>query len=122
MADTPTPKLPGVATQEGALVGDENLPEPREVESVVEQRQDDAQVVAKAGPPVDKVEVFEVVVTTDEVITDPSSPLAVQIPDAGRGSLNLPIHAFVGARTVEDIFSEDASENEDDSSDEPDKV
>lgn len=122
MADTPTPKLPGVAAQEGALVGDENLPEPREVESVVEQRQDDAQVVAKAGPPVDKVEVFEVVVTTDEVITDPSSPLAVQIPDAGRGSLNLPIHAFVGARTVEDIFAEDASANEDDSSDEPDKV
>lgn len=120
MADTPTPKLPGVASQKGALVGDENLPEAREPEAVVEQRQDKAQVVAEPDKPVDKVEVFEVTVTTDEVITDPSSPLAVQVPDAGRGSLLLPIHAFVGAKRVEDVFAESAdSDDEDDSEPKP---
>lgn len=114
MADeTPTPKLPRVQSQEGALIGDENLPGPREPDVEVEQRQDRAQVVATPESAPDTVEVFEVAVTTDTVITDPSDPLAVQVPDAGRGSLLLPIHQFVGARTVEEVFAEEAGENRD---------
>lgn len=108
MADeNTTPVLPTVTSQKGATIGDENLPEPREADVAVEQRQDKAQVVAKPEPAPSKVEVYEVAVTTDTVITDPSDPLAVQIPDAGRGSLLLPIHQFVGAEHVEDVFARD---------------
>lgn len=118
MADELTPKLPTVVSQEGALVGDENLPDAREPDVAVEQRQDKAQVVAKPEPASPVVEVYEVAVTTDTVITDPSDPLAVQVPDAGRGSLLLPIHQFVGARTVEEIFAEEAGSEEEPASDE----
>lgn len=95
---------PDVASQKGALVGDENLPEAREVEVDVVNERVPAQVVAQAGPPVSEVIVHETRVTLDEVITDPSSPLAVQIPDAGRGSLGLPIHQL-SADAPEAVFA-----------------
>lgn len=104
--EDPTPVAPAVTSQKGALVGDENLPGPRDVDVEVEQREDKAQVVAEPEKAPDKVQVFEVAVTTDTVITDPSDPLAVQVPDAGRGSLLLPIHDFIGAKTVEERFSD----------------
>lgn len=111
MADEKTlPKLPDVAAPENAVVGDENLPAPREPGVDVVDEQVDAQVNRNPVAIPDKVNVFEVSVTTDEVITDPNSPLAVQIPDAGRGDLLLPIHRFVNARRPEDVFSEVATE------------
>src|SRR4051812_38136740 len=95
-ADTLT--HPEVVSQEGALVGDENLPEPREIETNTNASEVDAQVSPPRAPDASKVVVHETSVKLDEVITDPSSPLAVQIPDAGRGMLDLPIHALTGQR------------------------
>jgi len=118
MAEDLKPVLPTVVSQEGALVGDENLPGPEDQNVEVEQRQDDAQVPGTPQKPVDKVEVFEVVVETDKPILDPSSPLAVQVPDAGRGSLLLPIHQHINSRRVDDIFAEEAGEHEEPTSDE----
>lgn len=96
-ADSPAAEsieLPGVAAAANALVGDDAQPEPREVEVHVDTDPVKAQVAAPETKPVDEVYVHETVVIMDEVITDPSSPLAVQIPDAGRGTLDLPIHAL----------------------------
>lgn len=112
-----TPAAPRVTTVEGALVGDENQPEPREVQVDVVKQDVAAQVMNDRIVPVDTVPVFEVSVTTDEVITDPNSPLGVQIPDAGRtpGNGLLPIHGFVGAKTVEQVFAEAADESDSES-------
>lgn len=60
------------------------------VETVKEEV--DAQVAPARAPDANKVQVHEVRVTTDTVITDPTSDLAVQVPPEGRGSLDLPIH------------------------------
>lgn len=109
MADKQTtPEQPQVAAPKNALIGDDAI-EVREptVEVVKEQRP--AQVKGPDAEVVDKVNVHEVVVAMDTVVTDPSSPEAVQIPDAGRGSLDLPIHALDGPR-VEDVFAKEASE------------
>jgi hypothetical protein len=103
-----TPAAPQVVSQEASIVGDENLPEPREPQADVRKDEVDAQVAQPREPDAAKVSVHEVVVVTDEVITDPSSPLAVQVPDAGRGSLDLPIHALAG-ETVEAVFAREAS-------------
>jgi hypothetical protein len=106
------PELPPVVAQEAKLVGDEEVyAESHSVEPEVNVEQVDAQVPGKADPPADKVNVHEVFVATDEVITDTSDPRAVQVPDAGRGSLDLPIHAL-GLGHVEDRFAEEASEPE----------
>ena len=99
---------PEVQTQEGALVGDDAI-EVREASVNVVAEQVPAQVTPDAGLPVNTVAVHETAVYTDEVITDPSSPLAVQIPDAGRGSLDLPIHALGNPRP-EDVFAAAAAE------------
>lgn len=105
-----TTTLPDVQSQAGALVGDENQPAPREPEVIVNDTPVPAQVVAEAGPPVKEVVVHETAVSTDEVITDPSSPLAVQVPDAGRGSLGLPIHALSQPTPEQAFASGDAPE------------
>lgn len=67
------------------------------------QEQVDAQVAPAREPDADTVEVHEVSVATDVVITDPTSPLAVQVPDEGRGSLALPIHGL-SAPSPEQVF------------------
>lgn len=102
MADI-TPDTPAVVAQEAKVVGDDNL-EPREPTVEVNKDQVDAQVAQPREGDNDKVNVHEVTVATDTVITDPSDPLAVQVPDAGRGSLDLPIHRL-DAPVVEDVFS-----------------
>lgn len=94
-----------VVAQEAKTVGDDNLPEAREPQADVNQEPVAAQVAQPREGDADKVNVHEVVVTTDEVITDPSSPLAVQVPDAGRGDGSLPIHKLAGKRP-EDVFAE----------------
>lgn len=98
------PEAPQVVSQEGALVGDDAL-EARVVTPQVDVETVPAQVSPPREGAADKVNVHETYVAMDEVITDPSSPLAVQIPDAGRGSLDLPIHAL-GGRRVQDVFDE----------------
>ncbi len=103
-------QLPAVTAQDAKLVGDEavreastNDPTPQVVREEVA-----AQVVQEREGDSDTVNVHETFVSLDTVITDPSSPLAVQIPDAGRGDLSLPIHALDGP-TVEEVFAKDAS-------------
>lgn len=102
-----TPVQPEVVAQEAKTVGDEDAPAAREPQADVRADEVDAQVVQPREPDPSKVAVHEVVVTTDEVIKDPASPLAVQVPDAGRGSLDLPIHALAG-ETVEAVFAREA--------------
>lgn len=93
MANVPTQNelQNDIAVPANALVGDENLPahEP-EVQQINESVP--AQIMQDKVQVVDTVKVTETHVALDQVITDPSSPLAVQVPDAGRGFLDLPIH------------------------------
>ena len=63
-----------------------------------------AQVAPERAAPTETVQVHEVHVTTDKVITDPNDPLAVQIPDAGRGDASLPIHDLAG-QSPEQVFA-----------------
>lgn len=109
MADI-TPDTPEVTAQKAKTVGDENI-EAREPTVEVKREQVDAQVVQPREGDADKVNVHETTIALDEVITDPSSPLAVQVPDAGRGSLDLPTHALSGP-TVEQAFADEAPEAE----------
>jgi hypothetical protein len=110
MADDKTDLLNPVAVQKNALIGDDNLsnyePEAEQVNEDV-----DAQVTGPAAEAVDKVKVSETYMALDEVITDASDPRAVQIPDAGRGSLDLPIHQLARAGTPEQQFAEAAAED-----------
>lgn len=100
-------QLPGVTVAENALVGDDAQPEPREVEVDVNTDSVPAQVAAPETKPVTESYVHETFVVMDEVVLDPSSPEAVQIPDAGRGSLDLPIHALSNP-TPEQFFADHA--------------
>src|SRR4051794_28336502 len=97
-----TPEAPAVTAQEAKVVGDDGL-SVREATVDVVKEQVPAQVVQPRESDSDVVNVHEVAVAMDEVITDPSSPLAVQVPDAGRGTLDLPIHKLSG-QTVEEQF------------------
>jgi hypothetical protein len=113
------PELNPVVSQEGALVGDEAVNEHvHKVEPDTVEESVDAQVVATPQPAADKVNVHETSVQLDTVITDPSSPLAVQVPDAGRGSLDLPIHGL-NAPTVEEVFASKAASIEERDADAP---
>lgn len=112
-----TPDLPGVAAPENAVIGDDGL-EVREATVEVVKEDQPAQVTGPPAKPVDTVRVHEVSIVLDEVITDPSHPLAVQVPDAGRGSLDLPIHALSG-QTVEEFFIDSAPKVEEADNDEP---
>lgn len=104
-AEVPAPEAPEVVSQEGALVGDENQPEPREVQVSTYQDSVPAQVSPERQAPAASVPVHEVSVTLDEPVLDPSSPEAVQVPDAGRGFLDLPIHSLAQP-TVEQRFAD----------------
>jgi hypothetical protein len=78
----------------------------------VEQNEEqvDAQVAQPRDPDADKVEVNEVSVATDRVITDPAADDAVQIPEEGRGNPSTPLHSFVDAEHVEETLSAEAGE------------
>jgi hypothetical protein len=107
------PAAPEVVSQEGALVGDENQPDAREPEVYVNQDSVTAQVAPERQAPADNVPVHEVQVTLDEVILDPSAPEAVQVPDAGRGFLDLPIHALANGspeKRFEDGTADEATD------------
>lgn len=93
---------PEVTAQEAKTVGDSDVI--HEADIAVYADTVPAQVMQPREGDSDVINVHEVFVVTDEVITDPSSPLAVQIPDAGRGSLDLPIHALARG-TVEARFA-----------------
>lgn len=95
---------PGVATQEGALIGDENLPEARVPQADVVNDTVPAQVSPPRAADVSEVVRHETHIAVDEVITDPSDPRAVQVPDAGRGDLSLPIHQLAEP-TPEAVFA-----------------
>lgn len=105
MANVPTQKdlQNDVAVPENATIGDDNL-KPRDPSIDQVNTSVPAQVMQDKVKVVDTVKVTETRVALDEVITDPSSPLAVQIPDAGRGSLDLPIHRLAAPKP-EDAFS-----------------
>ncbi len=112
MADNLKPDLEVTVPQKGALVGDEAvLGVDSPVESEVYTDSVEAMTVAERSPDADKVLVHEVAVTLDRVITDPSSPEAVQIPDAGRGDLTLPIHSLA-APTADEKIAEDGGKAE----------
>src|SRR5688572_22181786 len=96
-----------IAAPDNATIGDDNL-EVREVKPVKVNEDVAAQVTGPPAKSVDTVKVSETYVALDEVITDPSSPLAVQIPDAGRGSLDLPIHQLTKVGSAEQQFAEAA--------------
>jgi hypothetical protein len=104
------PRLADVVAQDAKVVGDDEVQaEVHSVEPEVVSESVAAQVAQPREADSDSVNVHEVSVVTDRVILDPSDPLAVQVPDAGRGSLDLPIHAL-DAPTVEEVFSSEASE------------
>lgn len=103
--------LPKVAAAPNAQIGDENLAPVHEVEVDVNKGAVPAQVAAPETTAIDEVYVHETSVELDRVITDPSSPEAVQIPDAGRGTLDLPIHGLDAPR-VEDVFAKANAEAE----------
>lgn len=108
-----------VVAQKSKLVGDENQPDPVAVDPTVTDEKVAAQVAPAREKDAAKVSVDEVVVHTDEVITDPSDPKAVQVPDAGRGDASTPIaNAYRDGKRVEDVFAAEASEADEDESDE----
>lgn len=97
------PAQPEISKGQPKTVGDEAV-QAREPQFDVFKDEVPAQVAGVPDEPSSSVKVHEVSVTTDTVITDTSDPLAVQIPDAGRGSLDLPIHALAN-KTPEQIFA-----------------
>lgn len=103
--------MPEVATQQASTIGDENM-EPRKPTVDVNQDSVPAQVMGEPAPAVETVPVHETVVATDRVIIDTKDPLAVQIPDAGRGNPALPIHSISGP-TVEQVFAKHAADQDD---------
>lgn len=106
----PEPVLPEIVAQKAKTVGDENIQvrEPT-ADSVVGTVP--AQVAGKPEDSSKVVPVHEVYVATDTVITDTSHPLAVQVPDAGRGDASLPIHQLANG-TVEQRFAVAAGSGE----------
>ena len=85
-----------------------------EVNVVEEEVQ--AQVVQPREPDSDTVQVHEVSVALDRVITDPSADDAVQVPEAGRSPLEtdgLPIHALDANSPEEELASAKTSKKSD---------
>lgn len=109
-----SPVQPEVVSQDGALVGDEAIADATEnpVQVAVVNETTAAQVSPPRQAAAATVPVNETHVATDRVITDPSSPEASIVPDAGRSPLltqGLPI-SRLNAPTVEDVFAKEASE------------
>jgi hypothetical protein len=102
--------LNDLAVPENATVGDDNLT-PRDPDVYQVNESVPAQVMQDKVVTPDTVKVTETRVALDEIITDPSSPLAVQIPDAGRGNLDLPIHRLADAPKPEDVFAQAAKDD-----------
>lgn len=107
VAEAPATLLNPIAAPENATIGDENIAPAGDVQIYTVNEDVAAQVTGPPAVVVETSKVTETVVRMDEVITDPSSPLAVQIPDAGRGSLDLPFHRLSKPRP-EAVFSGDA--------------
>jgi hypothetical protein len=82
--------------------------EVREPQAVVVQGDVPAQVAPAREPDNDVVPVHETSVTLDEVITDPNSPLAVQVPEPDAAAGSLPIHALANP-VPEDVFADKAA-------------
>lgn len=106
-----------IVAQKAKLVGDDDVQ--AEVTKVDPQITKEA-VAAQVAPPREadakKVNVHETRVATDTVITDPSSPLAVQVPDAGKSPLltdGLPVHQLAEGN-VEDRLAAQADEADSD--------
>jgi hypothetical protein len=101
------PKLTDPSAAENALVGDDEVygaryePEPEVVQEDVQ-----AQLPAEPAKPAETVPVNEFYLQMDQVVLDPSSPEAVQIPDAGRGEL-YDANSIYSAGGVEDRFGSD---------------
>ncbi len=110
--DTNTQENPDVVPALPDAPAAEQEFEPRKPTFEVEKDTVPAQVAGKPEDASTEVKVHEVYVTTDTVITDTSDPLAVQIPDAGRGTLDLPIHNLARP-TVEEFFAAKASKADD---------
>lgn len=113
MADNDiTPALPDkVAGPKKALVGDEAVQ--AEVHTVEPEVTVDKST-QKYAPEATQQAVYpvhEVSIALDTVITDPTDPRAVQVPDAGRTpDTGLPIHALANG-TPEDQFAADADKD-----------
>lgn len=106
-----------VGGPEKALVGDEAVQSVKhEVEPVVVDEVSERKHAPEAAQQVE-YPVSEFSVAMDTVVTDPTSPEAVQIPDAGRGNADLPIRVLSGP-TPEDVFGEKASDSQGEISDE----
>lgn len=106
-----------VGGPEKALVGDEAVQSVKhEVKPEVVDEVSERKHAPEATQQVEYT-VSEFTVAMDTVVTDPTSPEAVQIPDAGRGDTTLPIHTLSGP-TPEDVFSEKASKSQGEISDE----
>jgi hypothetical protein len=122
MAPISTPDKPEIVAQAGALIGDEAVNAARHVvEPEVNTEPVDAQVAPERDAAAASVTVHETVVHTDRVITDPSSPEAVQIPDAGRGDARLPIHQL-GEPTPEQVFAGEEKESDEAPASTPDET
>lgn len=104
------PSMNPVVAQEAKVVDDDGA-EPMVVEPEIVKEEVDAMVMQPRESDPDKLNVHEVRVVTDRVITDPSDPLAVQVPAEGRGDATLPIHRL-DRGTVEDFFKENASKSD----------
>jgi hypothetical protein len=96
-----------VAADKDALIGENT--EVREVQADVNDQPVAAQKMGEPADRVTEVPVYEVFVTTDERVD------YVIVPPEGRGDATLPIHAYVNAETVEDVFDRDGQAPEDDS-------
>ena len=101
------PESAPVRVQYGALVGDAAIAagHVNDLTPTILKEDAPAQTTGVAAPEVDVVKVHETFVSMDQVITDPHSPQAVQMPDAGIGSTDLPIHGL-GGPTVEEVFAQ----------------
>lgn len=99
-----------VAAPANALIGDEAVQgAAKDVEVNVDTAAVPAQVIGKPSAPVKESPVNETYVKVDHAVLDPNSPEAVQIPDAGRGTTNLPIQGVAKGEKAEDVFAREAS-------------
>jgi hypothetical protein len=97
-----------IEAPEGAEAEVAGPDEVRDPQAVVVQGDVPAQVAPAREPDNDVVPVHETSVTLDEVITDPNSPLAVQVPEPDAAAGKLPIHSL--AKPVpEDVFADKAA-------------
>lgn len=91
--------VPPVAAASNAKIGDENQDDPRKVEAEIVSEDQALPVVDRDIVPVETTPVHETYVQMDVVDVE----AGVAIPDAGRGFLDLPIHALVNGTPEERI-------------------